>query len=74
VKKSYLTASAALLMCMVYTSVGYATTTCRWIPQMCPGEGGSGGGSLPEPATLGLLGAGLGALGLVAWRRRRKGD
>ena len=28
--------------------------------------------TVPEPATLALIGAGLGAMGLLKWRRKRK--
>jgi hypothetical protein len=36
------------------------------------GGGGVGGGAVPLPAALPLFATGLGALGLLSWRRKRK--
>ena len=36
-------------------------------------DGGSDGVSpVPEPATIGLMGAGIAAIGFAAWRKNRK--
>ena len=31
-----------------------------------------GGSPVPEPATIGLMGAGIAAIGFAAWRKNRK--
>lgn len=37
------------------------------------GDDGSPDGSpVPEPATIGLMGAGIAAIGFAAWRKNRK--
>ena len=33
---------------------------------------GTGGSPVPEPATIGLMGAGLAAFGYAAWRKNKK--
>ena len=56
-----------------------AAITCRALPDMCPGaapaqkfnEHGHAPTSVPEPATLMLLGAGVTAVGAAVARRRK---
>jgi hypothetical protein len=47
--------------------------TCKIVPSMCPPAApGSGGGKVPEPASMTILGVGALAAGLAARRRRNK--
>lgn len=35
-------------------------------------DGSDGSAAVPEPATIGLMGAGVAAIGFAAWRKNRK--
>jgi hypothetical protein len=54
---------------------GGGSAICKILPFLCPpapgGNGGKGGTSVPEPATMAVLGAGA-AAALAARRRRNK--
>jgi len=50
---------------------GFWRWFCAFAPAACPGHpGGPGPQDVPEPATLTVFAAGLGLLGLAAYRRR----
>jgi len=36
------------------------------------GDSDDGGSPVPEPATIGLMGVGIAAIGFAAWRKNRK--
>lgn len=36
------------------------------------GDSRDGGSPVPEPATIGLMGVGIAAIGFAAWRKNRK--
>ena len=54
-----------------------AGVSCKWIPAWCPADPPPAGWhdndthSVPEPATLTLLGAGVAAVGAAIARRRK---
>lgn len=57
--------------------VAYAGATCKHVPSWCPAAlvekaDDTKPTSVPEPASLMLLGAGVASVGAAALRRRRK--
>jgi hypothetical protein len=78
-KKALLLAAAVSVLYVGYMPTADAgEVLCKLNPKACPkdpgGPGGPGGGpvGVPEPATLALLGSGIAALGVAAFRRRSK--
>ena len=71
----------ALIGVTAFTAFGLQTAvageTCKIVPSWCPADRDTGHGeqaratSVPEPATLMLLGAGVSAVGAAALRRRK---
>jgi len=45
---------------------------CSLMAQFDSNDGGQDGSPVPEPATIGLMGAGIAAIGFAAWRKNRK--
>jgi hypothetical protein len=74
VKKLSIALSSGALLMVLGLSSAHAAATCKMIPQFCPPiEQDNGGPSeVPEPATIALLAAGVGALGLRAYRRNKQ--
>jgi hypothetical protein len=64
----------ALAALVTFGLPAHANSTCKVVPSWCPPPTGGGGGgtSVPEPATLAVLAAGVCAAGLAHRRRRNK--
>jgi PEP-CTERM motif len=75
VRKILWTVVAVIGLAALAAPPAHAGATCKIVPSFCPpppaGGGGGGTQSVPEPATLGVLAAGV-AAALAARRRRNK--
>lgn len=72
-RKTGLALLAVAVLAMLGSSVAAAGVTCQVVPSMCPpAPSGGGGSAVPEPGTLALLVAGVGAVGVALRRRRNK--
>lgn len=66
-RKLLLTTALTILL----SSVNFAQATdCS--DNNCAPTDGSTPSEVPEPATIGLMGAGVAAIGFAAWRKNRK--
>jgi hypothetical protein len=64
---------AVVVVVSLEVTPAHAGTTCKVVPSLCPpAPGGGSPTSVPEPASLLVLGIGAGAAALAARRRGKK--
>jgi len=59
-----------LIACLMIMTTGAFAIDCS--DNNCAPTDGSAPSEVPEPATIGLMGAGVAAIGFASWRKNRK--